>query len=339
MYFPPARAARYVGRMKDELSTANQDHADSNTSWAHTSDRAQPRVLQEADLIGPPRRRVFLPVFLFLATCVSTFWAGATHWQPLEVALLSNSPGIDLHIDLRQGLLYMAAVIGILLTHEMGHFLQTLRYGVPSSYPFFIPVPFVTTGTMGAVIAMEGSRADRKQLFDIGISGPIAGLLVALPIVCFGIKNAAPAPTLHSAGEFRLGDPLIFQLLTTYLRPDLPRGSELEFNPLLMAGWVGMLITGLNMLPVSQLDGGHVIYGLFGRRANWIARAFIVTAIGYMLVTDTYQWIIMLVVILLIGVDHPPTSSDTVSLGLFRRVLGLASLAIPVLCFTPRILN
>jgi Zn-dependent protease len=287
------------------------------------------RMLAPVDLVGPRRRRWFLPSFLFLATCISTFWAGATHWQPLEFALFANVPDFDLQPDWHQGLLYMAAVIGILLTHEMGHFLQTLRYHVPSSYPFFIPVPFVMTGTMGAVIAMEGSQANRKQLFDIGISGPIAGLLVAVPIVYFGIKNAAPAPTVQ-IGELRLGHPLIFSLLTDYMRPDLPPGTTLDFfNPLLMAGWVGMLITGLNMLPVSQLDGGHVIYGLFGRRAHWIARAFVMAAVAYMVITDTYQWIVMLMVILLIGVDHPPTSDDSAKLGFFRRAIGLASLSIP----------
>jgi membrane-associated protease RseP (regulator of RpoE activity) len=230
----------------------------------------------------------------------------------------------------------MAAVIGILLTHEMGHFLQTLRYRVHASLPFFIPVPFLFTGTMGAVIGMEGSRADRKQLFDIGISGPLAGLVVALPIIWFGIQNAT---VVQPGTQALLGDPLIFKLLAQYLRPDIAADAILNKNhPLLMAGWVGMLVTGLNMLPISQLDGGHVIYGLFGQGSRLVARAFLVAAILFVVLGDHYNWTVMLVLVILLGVDHPPTRDDSVSLGWWRQLLGLASLAIPVLCFTPILL-
>ena len=106
-------------------------------------------------------------------------------------------------------------------------------------------------------------------------------------------------------------------------------------SPLLMAGWVGMLITGLNMLPISQLDGGHVIYGLFGRRSRLVARTFLIAAILFVIVGDHYNWTVMLVLVILLGVDHPPTRDDNVRLGPVRTVIGLVSLAIPVLCFTP----
>ena len=290
------------------------------------------RELLATDLRSPRRRRVFLPVFLFLATCISTFIAGALDWNPAQF-FENNQAGVMLLNNWRTGLIYMAAVIGILLTHEMGHFLQTLRYRVPASLPFFIPVPVLPTGTMGAVIGMDGSRADRKQLFDIGISGPWAGLIVSLPIIWFGIKHATiAAPT----GDFVLGDPLIFKLLTSYLRPNFPPEAILNKNdPLLMAGWVGMLITGLNMLPISQLDGGHVIYGLFGGKARLVARAFLIAAILFVVFGEHYNWIVMLIVVILLGVDHPPTRDDTVPLGLPRQIFGFVSLAIPVLCFTP----
>ena len=293
------------------------------------------RELSEADLESPPRRRVFLPAFLFLAACFSTFFAGALNWDP-EHYISLNQVDRALAENWRQGLVYMASVIGILLTHEMGHFLQTVRYGVPASWPFFIPVPVIMTGTMGAVIGMEGSRANRKQLFDIGLSGPLAGLVVALPIIWFGIKHAEIMPA--TAG-FQLGDPLIFKLLAGYLRPDLPVGAILsKNNPLLMAGWVGMLITGLNMLPISQLDGGHVIYGLFGRNAHIVARTFLVMAILFVVFGEQYNWTVMLVLVILLGVDHPPTRDDNISLGFWRRAIGMASLGIPILCFTPILL-
>ncbi len=287
-----------------------------------------------------PRRRVFAPAVLFLATCGSTFFVGAVGWDPADAgpgALFAN-PGRAWELatsHAHQGLVYMFAIIGILSMHEMGHFLQAVRYRVPASWPFFLPMPLMLTGTMGAVIGMQGSRADRKQLFDIGLSGPWAGLLAAAPVIWVGIQTAtAAAPDPLS---WRLGDPLIFKLLTWYLRPDLPDGHVLMKNPLLMAGWVGMLVTGLNMLPVSQLDGGHVLYSLFGARAHVIARAFVMSAIAAMVIADYYQWVVMLVLVLLMGVDHPPTRDDHVPLGWFRRLIGFASLFIPVFCFTPKI--
>ncbi|MGD9720589.1 MAG: site-2 protease family protein [Pirellulales bacterium] len=295
----------------------------------------RPRALGRSDLESPRRRRIVLPVFLFLATCVSTFYAGALNWNPTAY-LAVNQTDRMLAENWPQGLKYMAAVIGILLTHEMGHFLQTVRYRVPASLPYFIPVPFILTGTMGAVIGMEGSRADRKQLFDIGLSGPIAGLIVALPIIWFGIQTATVVP---AGGDAILGDPLIFQILRENLRPELGVEGVLDKNnPWLMAGWVGMLITGLNMLPISQLDGGHVIYGLFGRRAHLVARTFLVAAILFVVLGAHYNWTVMLVLVILLGVDHPPTRDDNVRLGPLRTVIGLVSLAIPVLCFTPVLL-
>ena len=190
--------------------------APSRTVHGEPASAATIRELSAADFQNPPGRRVFLPAFLFLATCASTFLAGSLNWNPL-VYFESNTAGRLMAANWTDGLIYMAAVIGILLTHEMGHFLQTIRYSVPASLPFFIPLPFVMTGTMGAVIGMEGSRADRKQLFDIGISGPWAGLVVAMPIICFGILGA---DELKSGAEQVLGDPLIFKILTPLLRPN-----------------------------------------------------------------------------------------------------------------------
>jgi membrane-associated protease RseP (regulator of RpoE activity) len=186
---------------------------------------------------------------------------------------------------------------------------------------------------MGAVMGMEGSRADRKQLFDIGISGPLAGLVVAIPIAAYGIWTAdvgAPADGLVS-----LQDPLLFKALIHWLRPALPSGHDLQPSPLLMAAWVGMLITGLNMLPISQLDGGHVAYALFGRRAHLLARVVMLAAVVFILVSKQYQWCVMLALIFCIGPYHPPTADDAAPMGLGRRLIGLASLAIPILCFIP----
>ena len=286
-------------------------------------------VLLEQEL----RRRVWLPLLLFLATCATTFLAGVFQWPrdlfPIDVGIRSF-----VQSNWQNGLKYMLAVIGILLAHEMGHFLMAVRYRIHASYPMFIPFP-IFIGTMGAVIAMDGRQADRRQLFDIGIAGPLAGLVVAIPILCLGVVNSTPlAP---GSGIHGIGSPLMIDLLIRWLRPDTAPGAEIYFpgNPFYMAGWVGMLITGLNMMPISQLDGGHVIYSLFRRRAHYLARTFLLTTMAYMIASENYRWSLMVVIVTFLGVDHPPTSNDRVPLGRFRYLLGLASLAIPVLCFIP----
>ncbi len=281
----------------------------------------------------PPRpRRVRLPVILFCLTCLSTFWAGA-----LGIDGFKQLGNVDLSLligklaaDWWNGLSYMAAVMAILLAHEMGHFLQALRYRIPASLPFFIPMPITPIGTMGAVIGMQGSRADRKALFDIGVSGPLAGLVLAVPIAWYGIVSA---PVQNQPSEFQ--NPLLLQMMVHYLRPELQAGQYLTVETFYLAGWVGMLITGLNMLPVSLLDGGHVSYALFGRGAHWLARAMVLAALVFIVVSGEYNWILMLVLVLYIGTSHPPTANDRAPLGVGRYVLGLCSLAIPVLCFAP----
>lgn len=302
-------------------------------------------------------RHIMLPLVLFLATCVSTFWVGAVAWKPI-VHMQALYQGIGVFFEnlnqgaplaamweamavadmkWQQGLLYMGAVLGILLTHEMGHFLMALRHKIPASLPFFIPVPVIPFGTMGAVISMEGSQANRREMFDMGAAGPLAGLMVAIPITWLGIMllPATPVP----GDSFCFHNPLLFEYMIAWLRPEYPTPSVLylnQFNPCLMAGWMGMLVTGLNMLPISQLDGGHVAYALLGEKgAHTLGRGLLVMAILFILATERYGWVIMLVVVILLGTDHPPTADDTRPLGRVRKVIGWASLLIPILCFPP----
>jgi len=309
------------------------------------------------------RRRIGLPLVLFLLTCFSTFLAGATRYMPASELgwalpywigdrgeVVINPLGSTL-MPLRQsvyrhfseGLLYMACVLAILFAHEMGHFIMTLVYRVRASLPFFIPLPISPIGTMGAVIAMDARQANRRQIFDIGLAGPLAGLVVAIPIMWIGVQRFDFAP-----GEMpALQAPLAMRLAIDHVHPgkyDPVKGFPLDrANPWFMAGWVGLLVTGLNMLPVSQLDGGHVIYALFGRRAHWIARGFMAMTFTYMAITVFWfhsppTWILMAILVLFIGTDHPPTSDDSVPLGWFRTALGLASLSIPVFCFVPNLM-
>lgn len=299
------------------------------------------RVLTIEDLGSQPRSR-FLPLLLFLATCFFTYAAGAYQWKATLFGMKGDDWSFQFAFDQlkrnwHDGLVYMAGVMTVLLFHEMGHFLMTVRYRVPASFPIFLPVPFMFTGTMGAVISMEGSRADRKQLFDIGLAGPLAGLVPTILLVWFGIKYAifvAVAP-----GDQVFGHPMFTKLLVHWIRPDMPLGYELKMNPVYMAGWVGMFITGLNMMPVSQLDGGHTIYALFLERGHLIARTFLLSAMAFVVIGGQYTWTLMLIIVTLIGVDHPPTSNDRVPLGWARTIVGTLSLAIPIFCFTPNPLS
>jgi membrane-associated protease RseP (regulator of RpoE activity) len=237
------------------------------------------------------------------------------------------------------GLVYMGCVLAILLTHEMGHFVATVHYRIPASYPYFLPLPVNPLGTMGAVIGMDGLRADRRQLFDIGIAGPLAGLLVAIPIMWLGIQSLDF--TQAASGPFRMDVPLAVRW---WLDASPPPGytpgqviAQSQLNPYFMAGWVGLFVTGLNMMPVSQLDGGHVTYTMFGKAAHWIARIFMLVTV----VAMVFEWVtrllwLMLLLIFLMGTDHPKTSDDSIELGWGRKTLGYLSLAIPFLCFAPK---
>ena len=294
--------------------------------------------LSAAHLGTMPRpRRVFLPLALFVATCLSTYWVGAADWKPQEFRT-TGEMWQAMTTNWLQGLAYMGAVVAILLTHEMGHFLWTVRYRIPASYPLCIPVPFSLIGTMGAVISMDGMRANRKQIFDIGVAGPLAGLAVAIPILYVGVMklDLTIVPGDH---DIQLYNPVIVRWMIEWFRPELIEHaswvSVSQLNPWFMAGWVGMLITGLNMLPVSQLDGGHVIYALFGRDAYKLARAFTIVAIGYVVLNleQAAIWTPMLILVILMGIHHPPTSDDSIEMDDFRWLLGVASMAIPILCF------
>lgn len=240
------------------------------------------------------------------------------------------------------GLIYTGCVLSILLTHEMGHFLATLWHRIPASFPYCLPFPFSPIGTMGAVISMDGMRANRREMFDIGIAGPLAGLVVAIPITWIGISQLDM--TVAQSGPYQFDSPLAVRLMMQEIQPagyesgQMPSHSQI--NPFYMAGWVGLLITGLNMMPVGQLDGGHITYALFGKKAHWIARVFMAFAVISMVVGAASVGLALMValVLFLIGTDHPPTSDDTARLGPGRIVLGVLSLSIPILCFAPKLL-
>ncbi len=346
------RVSVYLSSMSSSNQHPGDDHQVPNGEYYEAELVEQPQasaaVEAELDRRAPNRlprhpRRKRLPLILFLITCASTFWAGVAGWLPGHYLMLAiaQQDGMPLRRAIlahwQDGLIYMACVLAILLTHEMGHFIAALRYRIPASLPYFLPLPISPIGTMGAVIGMAGMRANRKEIFDIGIAGPLAGLVVAVPVMWVGIQQLDLTTPEH--GMFALDTPLSVRLALEHASPPGYESGDgvwySQLNPYYMAGWVGLLITGLNMLPVSQLDGGHVLYTLFGKRAHWIARGFMILAIAYIVYNKAWAWSLMVLLVLLIGTDHPPTRDDSVPLGWFRTALGLASLAIPLLCFPP----
>ncbi len=172
-------------------------------------------------------------------------------------------------------------------------------------------------------------------MFDIGIAGPLAGLAVAAPIIALGVWQFDPQAKVSGDLLFGFSNPLALQWILRMVYPDCSAEAVARLsdaNPMLIASWAAMLVTGLNMLPVSQLDGGHVAHALLGRCATWLARGLLIGAIAFVLVSEQYAWVVMVVLVTLIGVDHPPTADDQVRLGRFRRVVGWMSLLIPILC-------
>ncbi len=297
-----------------------------------------------------PRRRqprVVLPLLLFLATCVSTFVVGAEMFG--ERVLREIPVEIDgrnvIHRQLvtdwtssktpLAGARYALALMSILLAHEMGHFLQARRYGVPASWPWFIPIPSPPLGTMGAVIVQASGYADRKQLFDIGISGPLAGLVLAVPICVLGLQQAEVRPIVPGEGTMIFGDPLLLQWLADWIVGPRPPGQDLWLNPLLHAGWVGIFVTALNLIPIGQLDGGHILYCLIGRKAHTVARALLWLAVAYMIYTQNWSYGFMVFLLMVMGARHPPSRDDSVPLGRFRKVLGWMTLCFIFIGFTP----
>lgn len=253
--------------------------------------------------------RAKVPILLFLATCVTT-------------TLFGNGP------------LYAAALLTTLVFHEFGHYLQARRYRVHTSLPLFIPVPLPPLGTMGAVISMRGNIPNRKALFDIGISGPLAGLVPAMIFTVIGLMNSWIVAT-RPGYQGNLGEPLLFKAIAYFIFGPLPDNQTIFLHPVAFAGWVAVLITSVNLFPIGQLDGGHILYGMLREKAHIIAVLVMSAAIGAVVLAGAYQWVLMLVLLMLMGPKHPPTANDDLPLGLPRVILGWCTLAFVIVGFTP----
>jgi len=286
-----------------------------------------------------------LPLLLFLATCVTTTFCRIEFGNDvlyqfllslcLTVAGVESAPQywIDFIGKLWLALQFSSALLLILVCHELGHYLQSRRYRVRSSLPFFIPMPFGPFGTLGAVIAMDDEVPHSKALFDIGISGPLAGLIPTLFFLYYGIQWSYLGP--RQVGEIEFGDPLLMQWTIYWMFGSIPPDMMLYYHPFAMAAWTGLLLTSLNLMPFSQLDGGHIMYALLGRKSLPVVYCVFVAAVLAVAWFQLWHWSLILVLIVLIGLAHPPTANDTIPLGWFRRCLGWATLLFIVIGLVP----
>ncbi|HEX6288446.1 MAG TPA: site-2 protease family protein [Herpetosiphonaceae bacterium] len=274
-----------------------------------------------------------LNLVLFIATVLSVLLIGALNEigaAGLELSAVLRDPRL-----LGLGIPFTATVIGILATHEMGHYVVSRLRGAPASLPYFIPMPLSLTGTMGAVIVQREPFEDRRTLLEVAVAGPLAGLAVAIPLLFYGLATSTVAPAPD--GPYYLEGNSLLYAAAKYLvfGQWLPNGRvDVQLNPVAWGAWIGLLVTMFNLLPAGQLDGGHIAYALFGKRAEWLAYAIMLLCLGLGL-TGATTWLIWVLLIGLMGPRHPPPFNDLVKLRPAHIVLGVVGLITFVLLFMP----
>src|SRR5437016_5451262 len=286
---------------------------------------------------APQQKFPWVNVALFGLTCLSTIVMGC-----LLMALFTNTFR-DLGSFTRQilmspssllkGLPFSLAIMTILLAHEMGHYLTCRYYGIQATLPYFIPAPTLV-GTMGAFIRIKSPIQDRAALLEVGIAGPIAGFVLAVPALLIALAKSGFTTVSPSASSVMLGEPLIFKAMELITGKMPPPGMEINLHPIGFAAWFGFFATALNLLPVGQLDGGHVSYALFRGIHKRISEVFVFTLIP-LGIFYWPGWLLWSVVLLLIGLRHPVTLDESIPLTQRHQWLGWIGLTIFVFCFTP----
>lgn len=314
--------------MDERAQTHDPDSVPEQDDWNEVS-----AVESEPDdPMSRNRSGKLIPLGLFLLTIFTTLWAGAyqTNTSPSRGAwqFLVDNPNA-----LWDGVPFAATLLAILVTHELGHYLLSRIHRVPTSLPLFIPGPPHFIGTFGAIIRMRGPIMNRKALFDIGVAGPIAGFVVAVLALVIGLKLSRVIPAEASYG-LHLGEPLLLQFMSWLVIGSLPSTADVVLHPVGFAAWFGLFVTSLNLIPIGQLDGGHVAYALWGPRQRTMAFAVvpILIILGFVGWPGWFLWAGMAGIW---GLAHPPVLDPEATLGRTRVLIGWAALAIFVLTFAP----
>jgi membrane-associated protease RseP (regulator of RpoE activity) len=302
----------------------------------------------EVYVVRPPKPRHALHTLLFLATIFTTLVVGAR----MEFNFLHNLPIFSLSDDalslfplrwalaqpsrLLLGIPFASTLMLILLAHEMGHYLYCRYYGVYATLPFFIPAPTLI-GTLGAFIRIRSPIRSRTALFDIGIAGPIAGFVVALAVLVVAMPHSKVVTATSASSDIQVGYPLIFRLVWAVLPSTTLHGSRalhsIYFPPTVIAAWVGMFATALNLLPGGQLDGGHIVFALAPRAHRVISRLTILALVP-MAIYLWVGWLVWAILLRISGMRHPMVAEWPGVSGV-RRWLSVFALLMLILTLTP----
>lgn len=274
-----------------------------------------------------PHKLTRTHVILFILTFITTTLAGV---------MLNNIEPWEEPEKIYMGLPFSLTLLFILLVHEFSHYFMSRKHHVTASLPYFIPAPSII-GTFGAIIKMKPPIPDRRALIDIGASGPIGGFIVAVIAVIVGLNLSTTIPIdemTRMPEAMILGSSILFHLLSNMVLNIDPDKYEIILHPVAFAGWIGLLVTALNLLPIGQLDGGHIIYALFGRRHEIISKI----TIPVLAIMGAYfwtGWLVWAVLMMIIGYRHPPVVYEMIELDTNRKLIGWAALLIFILTFTP----
>lgn len=292
-------------------------------------------------------QRLLFHVFLFALTLLTTSLSGAVladgfrQGKPIDLdRILMVFADFPRHpAMLLDGLPFSLTLLLILLCHEMGHYIACMHYGIDASLPYFIPVPTLI-GTLGAVIRIRSPIYTKRALFDVGIAGPLAGFAVLLPALAIGVASSKIIHGIGNQGEIMFGTPLVLRIFEWAIFPGVPT-TDIYLHPVARAAWVGILATALNLLPIGQLDGGHILYAFAGQRHKLFSKAFIGCLLGLAVysmfrfdnVWAGVSWLVWSVILAIFALRHP-VIYDTSKMDPVRTRLGWLALAIFLLSFT-----
>ncbi len=266
-------------------------------------------------------------LLLVLTVLTTVFFGGAWNWAGYSGKPLLSAESIGYGT-----LFFTLPLLTILGSHEMGHYFVAKRYKVHASLPFFLP-SLPPLGTFGAFISMRDPIPNRRALLDIGVSGPLVGFAIAIPVTLAGLALSTGSPALNPATPGEVIQPsILFSALSLFF----PLPHTFALHPLAFAGWVGLFVTAINLLPAGQLDGGHVARALFGRNQFYLSWAAVIILFGMSILTSYPGWIIFGFLILMLGVRHPPPLNDLTRLDLPRKFVGIAAVAILFVTFVPQ---
>ena len=288
--------------------------------------------------VTPPRQPWLRHLVLFLLTVLTTTVVGADWFASFYADFGSRTMDLSARELLANGFWYSASILAILGAHEFGHYYACRYYGVDASLPYFLPAPLPLTGTVGAFIRIRQAIPGKRELFDIGIAGPIAGFVVAVPVLLVGmsLSRVSVLPT-DMSGFIEIGEPLLFKAAAWLFWGTPPEGYSINMHPMVFAAWFGLLATALNLFPVGQLDGGHISYAVFGPRSTTLTLGTVGCLIALTFVSRSWLvWTVLtLVMLLTFGPRHPRTVDEDVPLDRPRIWLAAAALVMFVVCFTP----